>query len=74
MKLAMKNYLDSLVNNVTIDRKGTNKVLRMKTSAFDNRKSAKSIGCVGVAIIVTAVGLLVSSDALNLYNSLKLRI
>lgn len=56
---------------MTIDRKVTNSVQRMKSSAPDSRTSAKSIGCLSVVVIVTVILLLVATDVSNMYKFAK---
>lgn len=68
MKVIMKYHLDSLIQNVTIDRKATNRVRRMKMSASDDRNSARFIGFIGLSVIVTVVTLLVAIDICNLFS------
>ncbi|VDH99991.1 Hypothetical predicted protein [Mytilus galloprovincialis] len=68
---SLKQSVANLKRDLRIDKKNTLLARSKKTSAEDNRPSAKAIGGIGVLVLCVSLGTIVLSDAKTLYNSVK---
>lgn len=67
----MKDELNEIKSNLTIDKKNTSAVIRSHTSAQDNRKSAVSMGYMGIALLLIPVVIIVGFDLTRLFSNTK---
>ncbi|XP_063442658.1 hemicentin-1-like [Mytilus trossulus] len=63
LKELMKDELDELKSNLTIDSKNISASIRKRISARDDRPSAASVGYVGVALLLIPLVMIISLDA-----------
>ena len=71
LKEIMKDELNEIKSNLTIDKKTTSAVIRSHTSARDNRKSAVSMGYMGIALLLIPVVIIVGFDLTRLFSNTK---
>lgn len=71
LKEIMKDELNEIKSNLTIDKKNTSAVIRSHTSARDNRKSAVSMGYMGIALLLIPVVIIVGFDLTRLFSNTK---
>lgn len=73
IKILMKDELESLKSNLTVNKKNTSAFLRTKTSAVDNRPVSQSLGAVGVIALILVAVLLMGSDFVNVIKMVNYR-
>ncbi|XP_063431754.1 hemicentin-1-like [Mytilus trossulus] len=66
LKEIMKEELNELKRNLTVDNKNTSSAIRRRISARDDRPSAASFGYFGVVMLATPIVLMVCLDYNNL--------
>ncbi|CAC5413615.1 unnamed protein product [Mytilus coruscus] len=62
IKEEMKEYLDELKSNLTVDQKTTTAAIRRKISVRDNRTSAVSVGSTGIILLIIPAIFIFSLD------------
>ena len=62
LKEVMKDELDEMKSNLTIDSKNMSATIRKRISARDDRPSAASVGYVGVALLLIPLLMIISFD------------
>ncbi|CAC5390347.1 unnamed protein product [Mytilus coruscus] len=67
-QISLEESINEIVNEIKVDRSKTSSYTRKHTSAWDSRKSAASIGFVGIAILISIVSLLLCLDSASLIN------
>lgn len=73
-QVSMKNLSHSLIKikeNLLLSTKNLSSSIRRRTSAGDNRQSAADLGYVGLAVIASCVGWIMSSDIVYLLALIK---
>ncbi|XP_071173009.1 netrin receptor UNC5A-like isoform X1 [Mytilus edulis] len=63
LKDIMKDEINEMKNNLTIDSKNISATIRKRISARDDRLSAASVGYVGVALLVIPLVMIIVVDA-----------
>ena len=69
IKIMMKEELQQIRQNLTIDKTDTSAYMRTKISAPDDRMSSKSMGILGIILLTSVLMLVVGSDLLNAFKN-----
>ncbi|XP_052061809.1 hemicentin-1-like [Mytilus californianus] len=67
LKDIMKDELNEMKSNLTIDSKNLSATIRKRISARDDRPSAASVGYVGVALLLIPLVMIISFDATKFF-------
>lgn len=62
----------NLKKELTIDKKNTSRYKRLHTSKYDDRRSSKCLGAVGISVLIGVAGLFVAIDLANYQRHLAI--